>query len=105
METGSSASRTAARQERAWRRILKKYAEKDSRIRYKILGENLGISGNTNAALEMAEGDFIVLADHDDIVTPNALCMSARRRLNENPDCDVLYSDEDKLDMDGESLI
>lgn len=29
-------------------RILKAYARKDSRIRYKILGENLGISGNTN---------------------------------------------------------
>lgn len=46
--------------------VLKKYAEKDARIRYQVLGENRGISGNTNAALEMAEGDFIVLADHDD---------------------------------------
>ena len=47
--------------------VLKKYAEKDARIRYQVLGENRGISGNTNAALEMAEGDFIVLADHDDL--------------------------------------
>ena len=53
--------------------VLKKYAEKDARIRYQVLGENRGISGNTNAALEMAEGDFIVLADHDDRLTPNAL--------------------------------
>ena len=46
---------------------------KTPRIRYQVLGENRGISGNTNAALEMAEGDFIVLADHDDRLTPNAL--------------------------------
>jgi len=81
-------------------RILKKYAEKDSRIRYQVLGENRGISGNTNAAMEMVTGDFIVLADHDDRMAPNALYECAKM-LNENPDCDVLYSDEDKLDMDG----
>jgi len=84
-------------------KVLKKYAEKDSRIRYKILGENLGIAGNTNAAMDMATGDYIVLADHDDRVTPNALyeCVKA---INENPEIDVLYSDEDKLDMDGGAL-
>ena len=84
-------------------KVLKKYAEKDSRIRYKILGENLGISGNTNAAMDMAAGDYIVLADHDDRMTPNALyeCVKA---INENPEIDVLYSDEDKLDMDGGAL-
>ena len=83
--------------------VLKKYAEKDARIRYQVLGENRGISGNTNAALEMAEGDFIVLADHDDRLTPNALFECAKK-LNENENCDVLYSDEDKLDMDGDEL-
>ena len=84
-------------------KILKKYAEKDERIRYKVLGENRGIAGNTNAAMEMAKGDFIVLADHDDRVTPDALfeCVKA---INENPEIDVLYSDEDKLDMDGGAL-
>ena len=84
-------------------RILKKYAKEDPRIHYKILGENLGISGNTNAALEAADGDFIVLADHDDRMTENALYECAKA-INENPGCDVLYSDEDKLDMDGGAL-
>ena len=51
----------------------------------------------------MAEGDFIVLADHDDRLTPNAL-FEVREKLNENENCDVLYSDEDKLDMDGGAL-
>lgn len=47
-------------------RVLRRYAEKDQRFKYVILGENKGISGNTNAAMDMAVGDFIVLADHDD---------------------------------------
>ena len=84
-------------------RILKRYAQKDDRIRYQVLGENRKIAGNTNAAMEMVTGDYIVLADHDDVVTPNALyeCVKA---LNEDDCVDVLYSDEDKLDMDGGAL-
>ena len=54
-------------------RVLKRYAIKDERIRYVILGENKGIAGNTNAAIEMAAGDFVVLADHDDTLAPDAL--------------------------------
>ena len=84
-------------------RILKQYAAKDARIRYRILGENLGISGNTNAAMEMARGDFLVLADHDDTLPPHALYEMAKA-VNEHPKAQVIYSDEDKLDMDGKAL-
>ena len=84
-------------------RVLKRYASKDERIRYVILGENKGISGNTNAAIEMATGDFVVLADHDDTLAPDALfeCVKA---INSDPEIDVVYTDEDKLDMDGGEL-
>lgn len=84
-------------------RVLKRYALKDERIRYVILGENKGISGNTNAAIEMATGDFIVLADHDDTLAPDALyeCVKA---INSDPEIDVVYTDEDKLDIDGGEL-
>lgn len=60
----------------------------------------LQIAENTNAAMEAATGDFIVFADHDDEMTPDALfqCVKA---LNENPEIEVLYSDEDKMSMDG----
>ena len=85
-------------------RILKKYAQKDPRIRYQILGENLGIAGNTNAALQMASGDFVILADHDDTIPPHAFYEVAKT-VNEHPDCQVIYSDEDKLDMDGRALL
>lgn len=79
---------------------LKEYAQKDSRIEYKELEENKGISKNTNAAIEMATGDFIVLADHDDIMPANALFECARA-LNEDATIDIIYSDEDKVDMSG----
>jgi glycosyltransferase involved in cell wall biosynthesis len=84
-------------------RVLKRYAMKDERFRYVILGENKGISGNTNAAIEMATGDFIVLADHDDTLAPDALfeCVKA---INQDPEIDVVYTDEDKLDIDGGEL-
>ena len=84
-------------------KILKRYSEKDSRIHYRILGENLGISGNTNAAMDMAKGDYIVLADHDDTLTPDALYELAKA-VSKDQDNDVIYSDEDKLDMDGGAL-
>ncbi len=84
-------------------KVMKQYLEKDDRFRYKNLGENLGISGNTNAAIEMADGDFIVLADHDDTLPEHAL-FEVAAAIHDHPRCDVIYSDEDKLDMDGGAL-
>jgi GT2 family glycosyltransferase len=84
-------------------KILKEYAAKDKRIRYTVLNRNLGIAGNTNAALEMTKGDFVVLCDHDDLLPAHALFEFAEAILK-NPECDCIYSDEDKLDMDGGSL-
>lgn len=80
-------------------RILAEYAEKDLRVRYTLLKDNFGISGNTNAALEMAEGDYVGLFDHDDVLTPDALFEMASA-LQE---CryDILYTDEDKMTGDG----
>lgn len=80
--------------------VLEKYAKADARITFTTLQKNLGISGNTNAALAMAAGDYIVLADHDDIVPANALYELADA-LNQDQSIDVLYSDEDKISMDG----
>ena len=53
--------------------VLKEYAKKDSRILWKKLEENKGIAENTNAAFEMAGGEFVGLLDHDDLLAPNAL--------------------------------
>jgi O-antigen biosynthesis protein len=82
------------------REVLNEYAAKDDRIRVRSLEKNLGIAGASNAALSMATGDFIGLLDHDDLLHPEAL-LEAAALLNEHPDTDMIYTDEDKIDLDG----
>lgn len=79
--------------------VLKSYAEMDERIRYQDLKENLGIAENTNAAFAMAKGDFVGLLDHDDLLALNALYEIAAA-LEEHPEADVIYTDEDKVTTD-----
>lgn len=73
-------------------RIIKSYMSVDDRIRYVRLTENKGISENTNAALDLAEGNYIALLDHDDILHPEAF-YNVVKRINETG-ADFLYSDE-----------
>ena len=70
----------------------------DKRIVYKIIGENKGISGNTNEAIKLATGDYIGLLDHDDLLPPFSL-YEIVKTINENPKVEFLYSDEDKLEI------
>lgn len=72
----------------------------DDRILYKKLQDNTGISGNTNAAMELATGDFIGFTDHDDLITPDAMFYIAQA-LNADRTIEAIYSDEDKIDMEG----
>ncbi len=80
--------------------ILKELTAKDTRIKVISHDSALQISENTNSAIEAATGDFIAFADHDDELTPHALfeCVKA---LNDHPGTLVVYSDEDKMSMDG----
>ncbi|MER3449352.1 MAG: glycosyl transferase family 2 [Chloroflexota bacterium] len=84
----------------AVRQILKDYAGRDSRIKIKFLDGRRGIVGASNAALELATGEFVTFLDHDDELAPWALYEVARR-LNADQTLDVIYSDEDKIDLDG----
>lgn len=76
--------------------VLEQYMKKDSRIRVSELTENKGIAGNTNAALEMAEGEFVGLLDHDDLLAPNAL-YEVVKALEADRELDAVYTDEDKV--------
>lgn len=71
--------------------------KKEPRIIYKFLNENKGISGNTNEALKLANGDFIVLLDHDDLL-PVFCLHELVKTINEKPDVEFIYTDEDKID-------
>lgn len=75
-------------------------AASDSRFRVVTLEKNLGISLNTNAGVAQSTGDFLCFLDHDDLLEPDILFEYAKA-VNERPDTDVLYCDEDKLGEDG----
>ncbi len=77
--------------------FMQKYVKQDSRIKYKFIGKNKGISGNTNEAITLATGDFIGLLDHDDLLPPFSL-YEIVKTINKNPDVEFIYSDEDKLE-------
>lgn len=75
---------------------IEQICSKDSRIKYKFLNNNKGISGNTNEALKLATGDYISLLDHDDLLPIFAL-YEVVKTINENPEVEFIYSDEDKI--------
>jgi len=60
-----------------------------------------GISGATNAAIDVADGEFVTFVDHDDLLKPHALAQVARW-IDADPTLDVIYSDEDKVGVDGD---
>jgi hypothetical protein len=82
------------------RSVLESYCNQSDRIRVRFLETNRGIAGNTNAALELATGEYVGFLDHDDTLAPFAL-FEVARALNLYPDADLLYSDEDKIDETG----
>lgn len=81
--------------------ILKELEHSDSRIKVISSKESLQIAENTNAAIDIATGDYIVFADHDDILSVDAL-YECTKCINENQEVDMIYSDEDKVSMDGQ---
>jgi GT2 family glycosyltransferase len=80
--------------------ICRDFANRDSRIRFIQREQNGHIAEASNTALAMAKGEFVALLDHDDVMAPHALYMVVHV-LNENPECDLVFSDEDKIDEDG----
>lgn len=80
--------------------FLEKQKKQDSRIKVISRNKKLPISENTNQAMEIAGGDFIVFADHDDLLRVDALFELARM-FHENPDAELIYTDEDKISMNG----
>ncbi|CAC9712022.1 Chondroitin synthase [Enterococcus faecalis] len=80
--------------------ILTEYQQLDERIRVVFREQNGHISEATNSALAIATGEFVALLDNDDELAINAF-YEVVKVLNENPELDLIYSDEDKIDMDG----
>jgi glycosyltransferase involved in cell wall biosynthesis len=80
-------------------KCLKKWEKKDPRIKISYSKVNQHISGASNEALKLATGEFIALLDNDDELAPHALFENVKV-LNEHPDTDFIYSDEDKINRE-----
>lgn len=80
--------------------VLGEYARAEPRIKVTHLPQNQGIAAATNEALKLATGEFVGFLDHDDVLQPHAL-LEVVQRLNQEPDLDLIYSDEDKIAADG----
>ena len=80
--------------------FIEKHYGREKRIVYRKLEENGGISTNTNEAVALAAGEYLMLCDHDDTLEPDAL-YEIVKAINDTG-ADVLYTDEDKVSMDGQ---
>jgi GT2 family glycosyltransferase len=79
---------------------LRGWSVRDDRIRVSFGEKNLHISGASNEALKLATGEFVALLDNDDELSSDAL-FEVVKCVNEHPEADVIYSDEDMLDEKG----
>lgn len=82
------------------RAVLMRYSRLDPRIKVVFKDLNVGISAASNAALEASSGQWVALLDHDDRLSPDAL-LEVASVIAEDPQVDLIYSDEDKINVDG----
>ena len=85
----------------AVRSLLERYVKEDPRIKVVFRKENGHISAASNSALELVSGEWVALLDHDDLLSEHALFWVAET-LQKHPEACLIYSDEDKIDEDGE---
>jgi len=86
--------------DRALTTLLQKFSQDDSRIRVVALEQNRGIAAATNEALRLTTGAYVGFLDHDDELAGFALA-EVVHAINGNPDTEIFYSDEDKIDERG----
>jgi glycosyltransferase involved in cell wall biosynthesis len=83
------------------KKVIKAFSECDKRIKYIFRDQNGHIAISSNTALSLANGEFVCLLDHDDKLASLALYRIIED-LNKDNSTDFFYSDEDKIDEDGE---
>lgn len=81
-------------------KYLKAVAKNEPRIRVLTRDANGGISAASNDGIAAAAGEFIALLDHDDVLASGALRLVAEA-LEADPEIDYLYTDEEKVDEQG----
>lgn len=83
--------------------LLEVFASQDPRIKVRLEKENRGIAATSNIALEMAQGDYVLLMDHDDLLEEQALLRVAEAIVEDDPD--IIYSDECLVSEDCDKVL
>ena len=84
------------------RHFLRDFANVHAKhVKIRFLERNLGISENSNNAMEVSRGEFMTFLDHDDLLAPEAL-FEIVDKLNQMPELDIIYSDTDRVSVKGE---
>ena len=79
--------------------FLRKKYKKEIRLSYKKVTENNGISGNLNASLKLAMGEYVLFAGQEIIPEPDALFQMVKAITEKK--ADMIYTDEDEISADG----
>ncbi len=82
------------------RREIRKIARNNIKIKPFFLKTNRHIAGATNYGIHKANGEYIGLLDHDDILHEDAL-LYVVDKINQSTDIKFIYTDEVKLDEKG----
>ena len=80
--------------------VLREIAERDPRVRFACSPVNLGIAGASNAALAFAQGSYVALVDHDDLISRDAF-LAVYQACKASPQAQIFFTDECKLQPDG----
>lgn len=81
-------------------KLIARHAAEEPRIRHLRRVENGHIARATNDALSLASGAYAAFLDHDDLLAENAL-FEVAGAVRADPDLELIYSDEDKVDGRG----
>lgn len=79
--------------------VVNEYVEQGLFISYLRLDENKGIAENTNAALKLADGEWVGFLDHDDVLAEHAL-YEVVKAARQHEDVEMIYTDEDKVNLE-----
>lgn len=79
---------------------IENLAKHNSNIKFHFSEKNAHISATTNKAVDMANGEYLIFLDQDDVLTPDAL-IEVVLHINKHSSTDLMYSDDDKIDLEG----
>ena len=81
---------------------LNNIEKSDNRIRLTFRKKNGHISEASNSGLQIAKGGFVLFLDHDDLLREHSL-LRIVQVIEKNPECKLVYTDEDKINYFGKS--